>query len=521
MRLLKFNGENVDIDEKTAIGIDFQAYDISEPGSRKVASSNKFTIPHTARNMRLIGFAGDPQSTSKTVYAPIACKYYNQNKCLIHNGTARVMEVSDRISIFVYEKSVLWTQMQDLPWSDFQDELITWLHEEKGLPSATNPFTGTLTAFLTPYITSTEGVILPFLISNLALYDPADEDNFIETLGKLYLKYNTTYSGENIDGLGGHFCIFCKTIFEFIEDKYGADLSVNDESFDYNIFEDAVASAMYTPLRNLTIEHTGSGFYFRFNNTASFLPEDLTDDKPEKTLYDFTKAFFQHFNCLIDQVPQLDGSEKYIIRRFDDITSAPVIDFSGRLSGSQVYSPLVEGYNQNNWIKWAKVYEGGDPLMGAKKIICKNQNLDAGSPSDSLFNIDAYIPDGFVAGGDTVLNISRAESFDTFAFFVSSGNASTTVASMQEGSEVTASLILPIAVLYALDDEYNTIADIVEYPVKYEIKKWLTLTEIEELSYFACYYVKELNGYFFLNKIEGYNPEKSGEPVRIELIKIP
>lgn len=521
MRLLKFNGEQVDIDEKTAIGIDFQAYDVSEPGSRKVASSNKFTVPLTARNLRLTGFPGDPQSISKTVYSRIKCEYWNQNKKLIQNGIARITEVSDRISVLAYEKSDVWTKMEDYYWPGFQSEFITWLQEKKGLPSADNPFAGTFSSFIAQYLDTTEGVILPLFISNLALFDPDDGENYIESLGSIYIKYNNTVDGEVVDALGGHFCAYCNTIFEFIEYKFGVDFSATDTSFDYNIFQDTIASIMYTPLRNLSIRHTSTGFYFLYDNEAAFVPEETTDDKGDKTLYGFTRAFFQHFNCLIDRVPMLDNSEKYIIRRFDDISNAPVIDLSGKLKGKPKFKPTIDGYSQNNWIKFSSIHENGDGLANSKKIVCKNKNLDAGSPDDSLFDIDAYIPGGYKAGGNVVLDMSPSGTFGQFTFFVSSGQMSTIIKSVQGGAEVTANVIIRIAQLYSLDSEYNTLASIVEYPVFWEVKRWLTLHEVESLVYFAKYFVKELNGYFFLNKIAGYNPEKSNEATTLELIKIP
>jgi hypothetical protein len=521
MRLLKINGQQVDIDEQTAIGIDFQGYDIKEPGSRKVAVSNKFTIPKTANNMRIIGFAGNPQSLSLSVYNAMTCEYWNQNKALIRKGSARVTEIGERISVFAFEKDSAWTQMQDFSWPAFQSEFITWLQTEKALPSATSPFVGTFADFIAPYIAATDGVVLPFLISNLAKYDPLEGEAFVEDLGSLYLKHSSTVGGTLKRGLGGHFCVFCKTIFEFIEDKYGINLSVTDSVLTYNVFNDPVASVMYTPLRNLSIVHTGAGFYFQFDNVGSFLPEDTKIEKEDKTLFDFTKTFFQIFNCLIDQVPFVDGTVQYIIRRFDEIRNAPVIDLSGKISGVPVFSPTIDGYNQNNYIKFSGIYEGGDQLTGAKKIVCKNKNLDVGSPDESLFDIDAFFPAGIVAGGDTVLDISPADTLGYFMFFVSSGNASTTVKSMDEDVEVSAFAILPIAQLYSIDNEYNVFADMVEYPVFYKIKRWLSLLEVDRLAYFARYYVRELNGYFFLNKIKSYNPEKSTEATEIELIKIP
>lgn len=517
MRLLQLNGEIADIDDSTAIGIDLQGYDVTEPGSRKVAASNNFTIPKTAKNMRLIGFAGNPQSISTIPYSPITCRYWNQNKCLIHNGTARIVEVSDRISVFAFEKSTCWTDMQDLKWPEFQSELIVWL-QTNGLPSAANPFVGSFADFIAPYITATTGVVLPFFISNLALYDPADGTAYIENTGSLYLKYNATVEGVAVNGLGGHFSVYCKTIFEFIEYKYGVDFSVTDVT-SYNIFQDAIASLMYTPLRNLSIQHTASGFYFRYDDEAKFLPEDTNVDKEGKTLYDFTKAFFQHFNCLIDRIPKLDNSEKYIIRRFDDIINAPVVNLD--IDEVSSFAPMLDGYNQNNWIKFSGIYEDGDALTNSKKIVCNNKNLDVGSSDDSLFDIDAYIPSGYKAGGNVVLDLSPSDSFSQFSFFISSGNASTTVKSIQEGAEVSASVILPIAQLYSLDGEYNILASMVAYPSFYTAKKWLSLSEVEAMVYFTRYYVKKLNGYFFLNKIESYNPEKSTEPTKVELIKIP
>ena len=125
MRQLIINNEIADIDSETAIGVDLQAYDMSSPGARRVTTSNTFTIPKTAKNMRIVGFAGDPQSISNIVYDSLSCDYWIYNKRLIRNGTARVTEVSDRISILAYEKSDIWTSLQEYSWPDFQKDFLT------------------------------------------------------------------------------------------------------------------------------------------------------------------------------------------------------------------------------------------------------------------------------------------------------------------------------------------------------------------------------------------------------------
>ena len=517
MRLLKFNNIQIDIDEQTAIGIDFQGYDIKDPGKRKIAISNAFTIPKTSHNLKQIGHVGNPQSLSNIAYNPIIVQYYNDNKQLIRNGSARITEVSERINLMVYEKASFWDLMSDFLWQDVQQELLEWLQDAKGYPSATTPYVGTFQHFIENYINTTEGLILPHYISNFSKYSP-DDLTYLEDNTHIWLKYNTT--GGAINGQGGHFCVFCKTIFEFIEYKYDVDFSVTSLAYDYNIFQDVIAKAMFVPVRNISIEYTSTGFYFRVDTDAAFLPEKNTIDKESKSLYDFTKSFFQHFMALIDRVKTTDLSEKFIVRRGDELSNAPIINFSGGMSGDPIFKPIIDGYKQINYIKFGSVFEGGDKLRNSKKIICQNKNLDAGTTDDSLFTIDAYVPGEFVLGGDFTPDLSTSDSFKTFTFFVTQGNSSVAVKAQQNGDERTANVVLKVAKLYSLASEYNTLATMAAYPKYYTVKKWLTLNQIDKLVYFARYWVKELNGYYFLNKVSGYNPQKSNEPTTVELIKL-
>jgi hypothetical protein len=520
MRLLKFNNVQIDIDEQTAIGLDFQGYDVQDPGKRKVAVSNTFTIPKTSHNLKQIGHAGNPQSISLIAYNPIIVQYYNGNKQLIRNGSARITEVSNRITLMVYEKATFWDLMNGFLWPNVQLEFLTWLQTTKSYPSATNPFVGTFQAFVEGYINTTEGLILPHYISNFANYSP-DELTYLEDTSNLWLKYNT--SGGIVAGIGGHFCAYCKTLFEFIEYKYDVDFSVTSLTYDYNIFQDDIAKVMYVPARNISIQYTTTGFYFRVDTESQFLPDKNTFDKESKSLYDFTKSFFQHFMAIIDKIPTTDLSEKYIIRRGDELPNAPVIDFSEGLdhpTKEYPFKPILNNYKQTNYIKFSSIFPDGDKLRNSKKIVCHNRNLDAGTTDDSLFTIDAYVPGEFVLGGDFTPDMSVNDSFKTFTFFISQGSASANIKAMENGDERTTAVVLNVAKLYSLASEYNVLASMATYPKFYTIKKWLTLNQIDRLVYFARYWVRDLNGYYFLNKVSGYNPQKSTEPTTIELIKL-
>lgn len=525
MRLLRINGYNVDIDEKTAIGITFQAYDIKEPGKRKTKLSNSFTIPLTSTNQRILGFAGNVQSIGTEIYDSMLCDYWIDNEQLISNAKVRIEEISDRAKLFVYEKEDLWDLMKLFSWSDFVGEFIEWMQDEKGLPSATNPNINNLGVFLNPYINSTEGLILPFYFGNLALYEPAGEGTgFLETLDTIWLKYYT--DTDLTPSKGGHFCAYVKTIFEFIEYKYEVDFLTNTADIIGNIWDDAYVPLLYTPMRDIDIRfhYTGStldGFYFEKAQSGIFAPEEDLLDKGDKTLGDFVNSFFQHFNVIKDEF-EIEGVKVIRLARFDDIeTLAEVIDFSGKIDLTKIkFKPKIEGYSQQNTIRFSDIFPEGDESLNQKVLNCSNKNLD---PTSELFTIDAYVPNYIAITGGVVPNLAIADSFKTFEFFISDGVSADVInikISDNTASEQTATFILQKPSIYSLTGEYNFLDDIITYPKFYEIEKWLTIKDIKDLQFFRQNYIRELNGSFFINKISGFNPDKSNAPTKLELIRI-
>ena len=502
MRLLRINGKTLDIDESTAIGITFQAYDFTDPSKLKFSFSNNFTVPKTAKNLNILGYPGNPQSTSQAIYDFLPCDYWSDNIQFIKNGRCYVTEVGDRINLSITEKESVWDLMELCSWPSFVSEYTTWLN----LPSASAPFIGSFSDFIAPYVSSTSGILLPAYVGNLAKYSP-DEITFIENSSNIYVKYNSF--------AGGHFAAYCKSLFQFIESKFDVDFSASSVGLSYNLFDDPIASTMFIPLQNLNVQSTGTGFYFYFDNISTFAPEDLTEAQSDKTVLSFVKSFLQIFNALIDK--KNDG---YICRRFDDIINAPIVDFSGNMTGMPIFKPIIQNFKQNNYIKFGTKYEGAPDLSGSKYIYCNNKNIEAGTTDESLFDIDAYIPGGFAIGGGVILDMSVPEAQNQFTFMVASGIFSCTVHLVQDSVDLTTSKLLPLAVVYSLAGEYNTIQNMVMYPCLFEIKKYLRMTDVFNLQFFAQYRIKELNGVFFLNQIKNYNPKKTTEPVKIELIKI-
>lgn len=523
MRIVKINSEYIDIDDQTAIGITLQAYDIREPGKRKVNISNNFTIPKTSNNLRIMGFADDPQTTLNDVYNEMYIDYWINDEHLLRNAKVRVTEISDRISLYVFQKEDVWDEIKKLSYPDFVAEFLAWLQSEKSYPSQSSPFSGNYASFINGYINTTEGLILPMLFSNMYMYDPEEDGTYYEDITTIRLKYWPDTYDNPVNG--GHWCAYMKSIFEFIEYKYDVNLCVNESGITGNIWDDALAEAVYIRLADIDIEFgfTGSSVtsvYFTALETPVFNPYEDIEYCSDKTLYDIVNIFFQHFNIIKDEI-DIDGQPAIKLARFDDIvTDADIINFSGGISGVPKFRPIIEGFSQNNYIKFSSIYEEGNSKTNSKLLVCNNKNLEV---EQDLFEINAYIPTFVEITGGVVPNLSIEDSFKDFTLMISDGTTTDSIAikcSQDQAVEESVSYQLQKAALYSLDSEYELINAAIKYPRFYELKKWLTVNDIRSIEFFKQYYIQELNGSYFINKISGFNPERSMEPTTLEIFKI-
>jgi hypothetical protein len=521
-RLLRINDIDVDIDDKTAIGLDLQSYDVKEPGKTFINVSNTFNVPITSNNLSIFGLANNPQSKSTKVYDTSFCDYWIDNDKVIDNAKIRVESIKDRLNLFIYEKLDIWEELKKVYWNDFTIDYIQWLQDNKGLPSSTSPYSGSTQTFVDTYATNTEGILLPMYVGNLFDYDPAGGTAYVEDFDTIFINYALA--------LGGHFTTYVKSIFEYLEDTYNVNFLTSGGVLPGNIWDDAVAPLVYIPLRNVNIvtNNLGGGNAEIFFKAESFLEiySPLKDqrDKRDKTIYDFVIAFFQHFNILKDEL-KISGEQIIRLARFDDLeTIADVVNFSGKTSGISKFMPKIEGYAQENLIKFKEIYPEGDSLVNSKTLNSLNVNIDIRA---DLFDIDAYIPavfaDGTTSNGD-ILDMTVKESFKTFAFFISDGettnNVEVKVKDIINPALTLGTRKLQLSVAYDLDSEYNFLDDIIDYPKVYEADMWLTMADIRNFEFFKQRWIQELNGSFFVNKIKGFNPEKSKKPTTLELIKI-
>jgi hypothetical protein len=507
MEELWLNGAICDIDDKTIIGFELQSYDIKDPGKPKVKISNNFTIPTTSKNKLITGFAGNPQSDTNTIYEKVIVKYIVDNEIIIEDARARFEKISDRIELFIYQKNDVWDVFKITKLSDISADLVGYLCLTYGYPTEAHPADISLTDFL-DYFTTKKGLYLTYYFGNLASYRSSGTEPYWEAPNSITLNDSTKQ--------GGHLSLFLIDFFRFLEYKYDIDFQI-DTTFKGNIFKDEYMSKVYTPFQQICIDRYYDQFFLRAKrDTDSWPPIKNIGEYPksDKTIYDLITSFFKHFNVLMDYV-WIDGTFVTRLYRFDDLdTKAPVINWSGSLKGEPIFIPIISGWAQETLITFKKVYEGGNPELNSKKILVANENIEANA---TITEIDAYV-NSFTLS--TLLHpvplLSSNDALDSFSFFID-GTHSEDVTVYSNSDFCTKILVIPA--LYALTNEYNLLSGMMNRPKVYEVERWMKTSDIRNLLFFAEYFIEELGGAFFINKISGFNPAKKNTTAKIQLIK--
>lgn len=622
MQILKFNNQFVDIDSETAIGLDIQTYDIKEPGERKVNNSNSFTIPVTSNNIKILGFANNPQSASSIIYDYLECDYWVDNHKLI-SGKARIEEIADRISVSMYDRNSIWDQLAEIPFRDeepftnldsqkgLQHQILDWLQSEHGYPSQADPYTydGSTTVkvgfdnFMWDYFNpdaETPGLVFTKGITNLSNVEsdkPYVLHDFLEGFSNDYQitdRICTGYQGnigegdelyENIHG--GNFSITVFTLFKFLEYKFpdvvwgtanryeyagGAQaryLYLDDADFELNTIFDKVYGSYeednftfkntLIPLRNIRIHAYTTGpseydkdvnIYFtaitcepNFDTTPKFgaFYGTSTDNKycDSKTAYDLVKQIFKQFNVLLDPIHYVDASTQmpsltyFEMHFFNKLLESPIDQTFFTNLGRSVYKPYIDGWKQNNYITFDSI-ESSDKTVGAINIPCNNKTLELGGPNEPIYSIEAYTGNyTYYASVRKNIVVDQPGSLSDFYFVVKQSKR------YFKPFQVRHYINTPICYYLDMTEERNefidlekqcvfvansmvnhTVTELIQNrPVTYKIEKFVTISELKRLKFYTRYWIRELNGYFYINKIEGFNP-KSKSLTTFELIKI-
>ena len=548
MRLLRINGEIADIDEDTAIGIDLQAYDFKDPGKLKVNVSNTFSLPATAKNMRILGSPGSPSRVDNTIYNRISVDYQVKNKVYINNGSARVESIKKgRINMFVAQRPGFIDRMKAVTLNQF---LQQWFD---------NYFQNTTfedyQALVNAYAEGHNGVILPAMIGTLAdlpdidgrvveYYHWNDGQSFINEI-----TMSIQNDAENYMAQGGHFGVFIYPLFRYFEQYFSVDLNSASPAV-YSLFNDSIFKSIYIIVRNITTRHDIPKLAFvNFGGYYSLRPLEDVTPYADLSAFDLFSETLKLLGYGVEEV-----GEGFELVRLDHMGAVPIAGdlLPGYMEAgyrSEIeYKPGIDGYGQQNIIKMEPADNAGE-MAGARILLSNNENSEA---KKDLFTVKAYVPtflrgNSIMPSGSVLVpEMREAKSCEKLTFFRSSGGVVTFLVSgnyivihpgsfpeiprwaqklMPEGKyigpnwQVTANLPKPD--VYSVSAEYNFLEGIINSPETYKVKRWVTSSQMENFRKIATYYVPELGGWFYVNKIKGFNPVKSKQPVEFELIKVP
>jgi hypothetical protein len=102
--ILYINGQQVDLDPEQIIAQTKQVNDLNSLENRQANYTNKFKVPKTAGNLRIMQFLSLTGNTSPVPYQENLCSLYSDNgECFIYNGRAVVSDNGDNFDITVYD----------------------------------------------------------------------------------------------------------------------------------------------------------------------------------------------------------------------------------------------------------------------------------------------------------------------------------------------------------------------------------------------------------------------------------
>lgn len=128
--LLYINGQLADLDSKQVIAQTKQVNDLNSLDNRQTSYTNKFRLPKTANNIRIMGYLSLAGNDSEIPYQKNECSLYSDNgECFVYNGWAVVTDGGDSYEAVIYDGIIdLYKAIENKTLSDLN--LSELVHEK-------------------------------------------------------------------------------------------------------------------------------------------------------------------------------------------------------------------------------------------------------------------------------------------------------------------------------------------------------------------------------------------------------
>lgn len=424
----------IDIDEDTAMGVNFEGFSTESLGKIYLSHTNTFSIPLTNHNRTALGFVDNMNMNTNVVqgswYSDMVFKMYTDG-LLVFTGTVYIDEIRDgRIELFIIrDKDLMDTFKQYTMW-DVTQAIIPVINS--GLDTQFSE--GATWDNIVGYMATGDNMVwLPYSVGTLSKqypYDKYNSETQTHSCGNKYEdtdntdnkeRYNlnsenvlTTEVITNNDVVGDYKtgCIYVR-LYELLTTTFG-NIGF-DVSFDHNVY--MVLSKQFIRMPDIITYMSLTTYKYSFRADDMYhhaIGDDREASSKKIPFLDLVKYICQEY-CLLFGVDN-NTVHFHSIQNIQSTTPQriKIKDVSNRT----VYIPSVP---QESYI----TYEGlGDDttLTGGKQIISRNKNIDKGSSDTVLFNINRFLPayfaylydDGQVKINTHALNTTDAQCNEKF-----------------------------------------------------------------------------------------------------------
>lgn len=535
----------VDIDEETAMGVDFVGFSTSNLGSISLSHTNSFTVPLTNHNRKAIGFVDNMNLNTKQVqgswYGDRSFKMYADG-LLVFTGKVYVDEISEgRINLYVVRDRNFADILQSYTMWDATQAIIDVLNDELDEEYSGNATWSNIVNFMA---TGSHTVWMPYAVGTLNKqypYSKFDSETQTYSCGNKYedtdnddLKERYNLNSENRlttevitnDTVVGDYktgCIYVKLYNLITTVLNGLGWQV---TFDNNVFTTLANQFIRMPDIVTYMDLTTYKFSFAANDTYHYKINDSGEaSSKEISFLDLIKYVCQEY-CLLFNI-EGDTVAFHSIQNIAGTTTQHIK--INKILSRNFYIPNVP---QQSTITYEALGDGST-LTGGKEIISHNQNIEKGSESTVLFSIKRFLPayfaylydDGQVQTNTYALNTVDPECNRKFIVVqkaITPTNYQVKVCRYFLGNEEAVYVQLYRAINRTVDEMgyWDEFASMCEYPDRVIVTAILNPYEVNIFRPWNKMSFNTLPGEWLVESISEYNPRLDNPEVKITAVRL-
>ena len=535
----------VDIDQETAMGVNFTGFSTGNLGNISLSHTNSFTIPLTNHNHKAIGFVDNMNLNTKQVqsswYGNRGFKMYADG-LLVFTGKVYVDEITDgRINLYVVRDRDFVNILQSYTMWEATQAIVDVLNDELGEFYGGNATWSNIVNFMA---TGTHTVWLPYVVGTLNKqypYNKLDSEAQTHSCGNKYedtdnddLKERFNLNSENRlttevitnDTVVGDYktgCIYVKlyNLITTVLENLGWQVT-----FDSNVYTTLVNQFIRMPDIVTYMDLTTYKFSFAANDSYHYKINDSAETSSKKISFlDLIKYVCQEY-CLLFNTEGNTVAFHSIQNIMDTTTQHIKIN---KILTRNFYIPNVP---QQSMITYEALGDGST-LTGGKEIISHNQNIEKGSESTVLFSIKRFLPayfaylydDGQVQTNTYALNTVDPEynkKFIVVQKVATQTNYQVKVCRYFLGNEYAVYVRLYRAINRTVNEMgyWDQFASMCEYPDRVTVTAILNPYEVNIFRPWNKMSFNTLPGEWLVESISEYNPRLDNPEVKITAIRL-